>query len=84
MVAAALNSTLELTVVGVCPNSDAGRQLEENLRGLLTLASAAAAKQPNIRTLLEAVHLERQDQTVRVSLSVPPEEVDRLLLLAAP
>jgi hypothetical protein len=84
VVTAALDSSLELTAVGICPNPDAGRQLEENLRGLLTLATAAAAKRPDIRTLLETIHVERQDQTVRISLSVPPEQMDKLLLLAAP
>jgi len=84
VVAAALNSTLESTASGVCRTPDAARELEENLRGLLTLASAAAVKEPDIRALLEGVHVERQGQTVRASLSVPPEQVDKLLLLVAP
>ena len=52
--------------------ADAAREFEETLRGFISLAAEAEVRQPDLAALLRSIRIERQDRTVRATLSGPP------------
>jgi hypothetical protein len=77
-IAATVNSAIELEAAGFCPTADAARQLEETLRGLISLASATTHDR-DLAALMRSVQLRREDATVRVSLSAGAATLEDLL-----
>ncbi|PWT97852.1 MAG: hypothetical protein C5B51_30560 [Terriglobia bacterium] len=65
---ATVSSTIEIQASALCPNGDAARQLEETLRGLISLA-AAAIRDTKQAALIRSIRLRRQDTTVDLELS---------------
>lgn len=55
------------------------RRFEENLRAMLTLAAAAETRNRPLAGALRSAQVRREGLTVRVTLAVPPEQLERLL-----
>src|SRR5690348_3445607 len=72
------DSRIGLHATGICGSPDRARQFEQTLRGLLSLARAAA-RDRDIESVLAAVQIRRDDLQVRVDTSAAPETVERLL-----
>ena len=72
---------IALHAAGFCPSADKGRQLEETLRGLLSLAGSAT-RDRELAALLRQVQIRRDDRTVRADVSGSAETVERLLRAA--
>jgi hypothetical protein len=77
-IAATVNSAIELEAAGFCPTADAARQLEETLRGLISLATATTHDR-DLAALMRSVQLRREDATVHVSLSSSARTLEELL-----
>jgi len=76
---AQIDSRIQVEATGVGRNADAGRQLEESLRAILTLAAAAGGRQSGIAAALNAIDLRRDGQTVHATLSTSPENAQKLI-----
>jgi len=76
-IAATVNSAIELEAAGFCPTSDAARQLEETLRGLLSLA-AATTYDRDLAALMRSVQLRREDATVHMRLAASAATLEDL------
>jgi len=74
-----LASPVNLSVTALGRNEQAARDFEENLRGFLSLASAAEAHHKEIAALLDSVRIRRDGASANALLSVPPEEVEKLV-----
>jgi hypothetical protein len=77
-IAATVNSTIESEAAGFCPTADAARQLEETLRGLISLATATTHDR-DLVALMRSVQLRREDATVHLSLSASASALEGLL-----
>jgi hypothetical protein len=77
-IAATVNTAIELEVAGFCPTADAARQLEETLRGLISLATATT-HDGDLAELMRSAQLRREDSIVRVSLSASAPTLEELL-----
>ena len=77
-----LNSGITLHFAGTCRSAERAQQLEETLRGLISLAGAAS-REPDLLALLASVQIRRADLTVRADTSGSPEVIERLLRSAA-
>lgn len=75
---AELDSRVTLHATGVCHGADAAGQVEETLRGLFSLA-AAAARDRDLSALLDSVQIRRDDATVRADLAAAPDALEKLL-----
>ena len=64
---------MQLDITGVCETPDAAQRLEETLRALVTLGTAASARQPELVRLLRQIGVRREDRSVHVALSVGAE-----------
>jgi hypothetical protein len=78
-IAADLGDPIALQIAGVCPTPDAGRQLEESLRAILSLTAAASARQPALAAMLHEIQIHRDERTVHVTLSTGTDALDQLL-----
>jgi hypothetical protein len=67
-----LRDNIDLELTALCLTADAGREFEQSLRAMITLASAARARLPEIQ-------IRREDRTVHVTLSAAPDGLDQLL-----
>ena len=67
--AARIGSRIEIEAIAVGRTAEAGREVEENLRAILSLTAAANARQPDLVALIHSIQLRREDRTVRVALS---------------
>lgn len=74
-----LSSSLDLKINALGQSEEGARDFEENLRGLISLASAAESRRLRIATLLNSVQIRRDGSTARASVSVPAEEIDGLM-----
>ena len=81
--AAKLNGSIEFRGDGVVRDAASAQRLEENLRGLVSLAVLAAARNRALSAPLRALQVSREGATVHVTLSAAPEEAAALLGLAA-
>ena len=74
-----IGSGIEIEAIAVGRTAEAGREFEENLRAILSLAAAANARQPDLVALIHSIQIRREDRTVRAVLSGGPDAVARLL-----
>jgi len=74
-----LGSGIEIEAIAAGRTAEAGREFEENLRAILSLAAAADARQPDLVALIHSIQIRREDGTVRAVLSGGPDAVARLL-----
>lgn len=75
------NSGVTLRATGAGRSQDAARQLEESLRGFVSLA-AAAIRDRDLASLLASVSVRRDGLMVHADLAAGPSELDKLLRLA--
>jgi hypothetical protein len=78
-IAADLGDPIALQIAGVCRTPDAGRQLEQSLRAILSLAAAANARQSGLAAILQSIQISRDESTVHVTLSTAADALDQLL-----
>jgi hypothetical protein len=78
-----LADSIEFQAAGVAHDAASAQRLEESLRGLVSLALLAAARNPALSAPLRALQVSREGSTVHVSLSASPEEAAALFGLAA-
>jgi hypothetical protein len=78
-----VGSQVEIEATAEGHTAEAGRDFEESLRAILSLAAAANARQPDLAALIRSIRISRQDRMVRVALSAGPDAVARLLGLLA-
>jgi hypothetical protein len=80
-IAARIGSVIEIEATAAGRTAQDGREVEENLRAILSLTAAANARQPDLVALLHSIQILREDRTVRAAISGGPDAVDRLLRL---
>ena len=68
-IALRIGSGIEIEATAAGRTAEAGREFEENLRAILSLAAAANARQPDLAALIHSIQIRREDGTVRVSFS---------------
>jgi len=73
-----LNSGVTLHVTGVCRSADAARQLEETLRGLVSIASATT-RDRDLAAWLGSVQVRRDQGTVHADVSGSVDATAKLL-----
>jgi hypothetical protein len=78
-VAARIGSGIEIEGTAAGRTAEAGRELEENLRAILSLTAAASVREPVLVALIRSIRIRRDDDAVRASFSGGPDAVDRLL-----
>jgi len=74
-----LTSALDVHIHAAGRSEQAAREFEENLRGFLSLASAAESRRPDIAKLLDSVQIRRQGASAEASLSIPVGSLESLL-----
>jgi hypothetical protein len=74
-----LGSAVNLHVTALGRTEPAAREFEENLRGFLSLASAAESRRPEIAALLDSVRIRRDGVTATAWLNAPPDAVEKLV-----
>jgi hypothetical protein len=77
--AAQIDSRIQVDATGVGRTADAGRQLEESLRAILTLAGAAGGRQSVIAETLNYIKIRRDGVNVHATLSTSPETAEKLI-----
>jgi hypothetical protein len=77
--AAQIDSRIQVEATGVGRTSDAGRQLEESLRAILTFAAAGSGRKSEIAAMLNSVEIRRDGLTVHATLSSSPETAQKLI-----
>jgi hypothetical protein len=80
-IAARIGSGIEIEATAVGRSAQDGREVEENLRAILSLTAAANARQPDLVALIHSVQIRREDRTVRAALSGGRDAADALLRL---
>lgn len=78
-VSAEVGSGIDLEAVGICPSPDAASKLEETVRAMVTLASAAAKRDADLASLLHSVQVRREDTTVQIKASTTAATIEKLL-----
>jgi hypothetical protein len=73
-----LNSGLTLRATGICRSAGQARQLEQTIRGMVTLAGAAT-HDPTLSGILGSFEIRTDGSSVYASLSGTPEALERLL-----
>ena len=73
-----LRDPIAIRIEGVCRTPDAGRQLEQSLRAILSLTAAASARQPALAAMLHAIQIHRDESTVHVTLSTGTDALSQL------
>ena len=74
-----LATALDLRIAALAQSEQAARDFEENLRGFLSLASAAENRRPDIARLLDSVQIRRNGVTAAASLRIPADAIDALI-----
>jgi hypothetical protein len=69
----------ELLLVARCPSPGAALRFEQNFRALVSLATAANARQPTTAGMLQFIRIGREERVVHVSLSAPLDALGKLL-----
>lgn len=73
-----LNTSVALHLAGICHSPDQARQMEETMRGLISLA-AATTRDRDVAAMLKGIAIGRDGLTVHADVSVSPEALDPLL-----
>jgi len=74
-----LRDSVDLELTALCLTPGDGREFEQSLRAILTLAAAANERQPGLAALLRGIEIRREDRTVHVALTTAPDGLDQLL-----
>ena len=74
-----LTTILDVRIAVLGQSEQAARDFEENLRGFLSLASAAENRRPDITRLLDSVQIRRSGVTASASLRIPADAIDALI-----
>jgi len=83
-IAANVGAGLALSVTAIGRNAAAARNIEETLRGDITLAAAAEARHPDFAKLLRSIQIDRADRTVRIMLSADADAAAKLITALSP
>jgi hypothetical protein len=82
-VTASFDQGLALEVTAIGRTADAARNIEETVRADITLAAAAEARQPDLAKLLRSIRIDREDRSVRITLSADQDAAAKLLAALA-
>ena len=74
-----LRNSVDLELTALCLTPGDGREFEQSLRAILTLAAAANERQPGLAALLRGIEIRREDRTVHVAFTTAPDGLDQLL-----
>jgi hypothetical protein len=74
-----LDSALDLEITAQARSDPASSEFERNLRAILTLASAAEARNPRIASLFDSMQIRRTGLTTTANLRIPEDAVSPLL-----
>jgi len=77
--AATLDSAITLRLTAQSRSAEGANQFDQNLRAILSLASAAEARNASLATLLNSVQIHRDTLTTRATLTIPGAAVNTLL-----
>jgi hypothetical protein len=80
-IAVRIGSRIEIQATAAGLTAEAGREVEENLRAVLTLTAAASARQPDLVALIHSIRIQREDRIVHMALSGGPDAADQILRL---
>jgi hypothetical protein len=78
-VTASFDSGLALELTAIGNTADGARNIEETVRADITLAAAAEARQPDLAKLLRSIRIDRDDRSVRITLSASEDAAAKLL-----
>jgi hypothetical protein len=73
-----INSRVEIRAIGVCQTADDGRQLEESVRALVSLA-AAGTRDPELAALFQSIQVTRDGATVQMAMTASVPAVEKLM-----
>jgi hypothetical protein len=76
-----VDSGLALTITALGRTAASAQTIEESLRAEITLAAAAESRQPDLANLLRSIQIDRDDRTVRITLSTDAAAAAKLLEL---
>jgi hypothetical protein len=79
-----LTDSLELHITARARTDEAAREFDENLRAILSLASAAETRNPQIASLLASIQIQRAALKTDATLTVPPPTAESFLKLLTP
>jgi hypothetical protein len=74
-----MNSGIDLEVAGLCGNPDTASKLEETVRAMVTLGSAAAKRDADLASLLQSVQVRREGSSVHINASTAVATLEKLL-----
>jgi hypothetical protein len=74
-----VDSRLALAITALGRTADSARAIEETLRADITLAAAAETRQPGIAKMLQSIQIDRDERTVRITLSADLDAAAKLL-----
>ncbi len=78
-VTAQADSRMQIDASLVGRNANAARQLEESLRAILSIASAASTHQAEMESTLKSIRIDRDDLTVHASASTTTDALMQVL-----
>jgi hypothetical protein len=78
-VTASFASGLALEVTAIGRTGDAARNIEETVRADITLAAAAEARQPDLAKLLRSIQIDRENRSVRITLSADEDAAAKMI-----
>jgi hypothetical protein len=76
-----VDSGMALTIAALGRTTASAQIIEESLRAEITLAAAAESRQPDLVNLLRSIQIDRDDRTVRITLSADAAATAKLLEL---
>jgi hypothetical protein len=82
-VTASFDSGLALEVTAIGRTTDAARNIEETVRADITLAAAAETRQPDLAKLLRSILIDREDRSVRITLSADQDAAAKMIAALA-
>ena len=82
--AVSLDSSVRIEALGAGRTPESAQHLEETLRASFSLAAMGASRDRALADLLHSIQVTRDGITVHATLSVAPEQVEKLLGLLSP
>jgi len=82
-VTASFDSGLALEVTALGRTDDDARNIEESVRADVTLAAAAESRQPDLAKLLRSVKIDRDDRSVRITVSADEDAATKMIAALA-
>jgi hypothetical protein len=82
-VTANFDSGLALEVTAIGRTTDSARDIEETVRADITLAAAAEVRQPDMAKLLRSIRIDREDRSVRITLSADADAAAKMIAALA-